>query len=173
MYPVITSPIRGADMIKMDETNIAIIKHLRDGRRSFKKIAEDLGLTENTVRSRVNKLREEGVLDITGLVDAAAIPGHTVVMLGVKLNTMHLVKKGEEFSRLRGVISVSVVTGRYDLIIIALLKEDFGPTGILHQGSEPGGRRPVNRNLCGLSRLQPESALYPLMRGSTCPKVKE
>lgn len=112
--------------MKMDETNIAIIKHLRDGRKSFKKIADDLGLTENTVRSRVNRLMEEGVLDIAGLVDAAAIPGHTVVMMGVKLNTMHLVKKGEEFSKLRGVISVSVVTGRYDLIVMALLKEDFG-----------------------------------------------
>ena len=126
MYPIIASHMRGADLMKMDETNIAIIKHLRDGRKSFKKIAEDLGLTENTVRSRVNKLQEEGVLDITGLVDAAAIPGHTVVMMGVKLNTMLLVKKGEEFSKLRGVISVSVVTGRYDLIVIALLKEDFG-----------------------------------------------
>ncbi|MDD3990808.1 MAG: Lrp/AsnC ligand binding domain-containing protein, partial [Desulfobacteraceae bacterium] len=33
---------------------------------------------------------------------------------------------GEEFSRLRGVVSVAVVTGRFDLILVVLLKEGFG-----------------------------------------------
>lgn len=112
--------------MKIDETNLAIIKHLRQGRRSFKKISEDLGITENTVRARVNKLTEEGVLEISGLVDIESIPGHRVVMVGVKLATMNLVKKGKEFSKLKGVVSVSVVTGRFDLILIVLINEGFG-----------------------------------------------
>ncbi len=112
--------------MKIDETNLAIIKHLRQGRRSFKKISEDLDITENTVRARVNKLTEEGVLEISGLVDIESIPGHKVVMVGVKLATMNLVKKGKEFSKLKGVVSVSVVTGRFDLILIVLINENFG-----------------------------------------------
>ena len=112
--------------MKIDETNLAIIKHLRQGRRSFKKISEDLDITENTVRARVNKLTEEGVLEISGLVDVESIPGHRVVMVGVKLATMDLVKKGKEFSKLKGVVSVSVVTGRFDLILIVLINEGFG-----------------------------------------------
>lgn len=112
--------------MKIDETNLAIIKHLRQGRRSFKKISEDLDITENTVRARVNKLTEEGILEISGLVDFESIPGHRVVMVGVKLATMNLVKKGKEFSKLKGVVSVSVVTGRFDLILIVLINEGFG-----------------------------------------------
>lgn len=112
--------------MKIDETNLAIIKHLRQGRRSFKKISEDLDITENTVRARVNKLTGEGILEISGLVDIESIPGHRVVMVGVKLATMNLVKKGKEFSKLKGVVSVSVVTGRFDLILIVLINEDFG-----------------------------------------------
>lgn len=112
--------------MKIDETNLAIIKHLRQGRRSFKKISEDLDITENTVRARVNKLTEEGILEISGLVDIESIPGHRVVMVGVKLATMNLVKKGKEFSKLKGVVSVSVVTGRFDLILIVLINEGFG-----------------------------------------------
>ena len=112
--------------MKIDDQTIGIIRHLRDGRTSFKKIAAALNLSENTVRARVNRLREEGVLEICGLVDPKAIPGHRIVMVGVKLATMDLVKKGEEFSRLRGVVSVSVVTGRFDLILVVLLKEGFG-----------------------------------------------
>jgi Lrp/AsnC family transcriptional regulator for asnA, asnC and gidA len=112
--------------MKIDQTHIGIIKHLQDGRKSFKEIAEDLSITENTVRSRVQQMVQEGVLSITGLIDPEKVPGHRVVLVGIKLNTMNLVKKGEEFSRLRGVVSVAVVTGRYDLILTVLLRDDFG-----------------------------------------------
>jgi Lrp/AsnC family transcriptional regulator for asnA, asnC and gidA len=111
--------------MKMDETSIAIIKHLRHGRKSFKKIAEQLSISENTARARVNRLLDEGVLEISARVDPEAIQGHRVVMVGVKLKTMNLVKKGEEFSKLKGVVSVSVVTGRYDLILVVLLNAGF------------------------------------------------
>ena len=112
--------------MKIDDTNIAIIKHLRDGRKSFKEIADELYLSENTVRTRVNKLMGEGILEISGVVNPDAIPGHRLVIVGVKLDTLDLVKKGDEFSNLKGVVSVGVVTGRFDLILLVLLKEGFG-----------------------------------------------
>ena len=112
--------------MKIDHLNLLIIKHLRNGRKSYRKIAEQLSLSENTVRARVHKLVKDGVLEISGLVDPDAISGHRVVMVGVKLKTMNLVKKGEEFSKLKGVVSVSVVTGRFDLILVVLLKSGFG-----------------------------------------------
>lgn len=111
--------------MKIDDATIKIIKYLRDGRTSNRKIADKLGLSENTVRTRVNSLRSEGVLDICGLVDPEALSGHRVVFIGVKLATLNLVEKGKEFSRLKGVVSVSVVTGRFDLIVVVLLKEGF------------------------------------------------
>ena len=110
----------------IDKNNLAIIKHLRDGRKSYKKIAQDLCVSENTVRTRVQKLIAEGILDISGLVNPESIEGHRVVLVGVKLQSMDLVNKGEEFSNLKGVVSVSVVTGRFDLILIVLLKSGFG-----------------------------------------------
>ena len=111
--------------MKMDEINISIIKHLRKGRKSFKQIAEDLNLTVNTVKSRVSKMQEEGILEISGLVNPDMIERHQLVIVGVKLDTMALVNKGKEFSNLKGVVSASVVTGRFDLILVVLLKEGF------------------------------------------------
>jgi Lrp/AsnC family transcriptional regulator for asnA, asnC and gidA len=111
--------------MKIDDVTIEIIKSLRDGRRSIRKIADTLGLSENTVRSRVNSLVNEDILDICGLVDPEALAGHRVVFIGVKLASLNLVEKGEEFSRLKGVVSVSVVTGRFDLMVVVLLKEGF------------------------------------------------
>jgi Lrp/AsnC family transcriptional regulator for asnA, asnC and gidA len=112
--------------MNIDQINLSIIKHLRSGRKSYKKIADKLSVSENTVRNRVQNLIDNGILEITGLVDPEAIGGHRVVMVGVKLKTMDLVKKGKEFSKLKGVISVSVVTGRFDLILVVLLKTGFG-----------------------------------------------
>ena len=112
--------------MNIDKTNLTIIKHLRDGRKSYQKIARDLAVSENTVRTRVQKLIEKGVLDINGVVNPESIDGHRVVIVGVKLQSMDLVNKGKEFSNLKGVVSVSVVTGRFDLILIVLLKSGFG-----------------------------------------------
>lgn len=111
--------------MKIDQVNINIMRHIRDGRKSLKKIADAMNLSENTVRNRLNKMIDKGVLEISGLVDPTAIPGHMVVLVGVKLSTMELVKRGEDFKELKGVISASVVTGRYDLILTVLLNEDF------------------------------------------------
>ena len=112
--------------MKMDDVNIEIIKQLKNGRKPYKKIADELAVTENTVRTRTHKMIAQGVIDICCTMNPESIPGHGYVIVGVKLDTMELVKKGEEFSRLKGVVSVSVVTGRYDLILTVLLKEGFG-----------------------------------------------
>lgn len=111
--------------MKIDEINISISKHLRNGRKSFKQIAEDQLLTVNTVKSRVSKMQEEGILEISGLVNPDMIERHQLVIVGVKLESMDLVNKGKEFSKLKGVVSASVVTGRFDLILVVLLKEGF------------------------------------------------
>lgn len=111
--------------MKIDENTIALIKHLRDGRKSFKKIADDLSLSEATVRNRVNKLVREGVLDICGLVDPEAMPDMKPMMIGVKLKTTDMFKKGAEFSKLKGVVSVSVVTGRYDLMLLVVFNREY------------------------------------------------
>lgn len=109
----------------IDQLNLDIIRHLKEGRKSFKKIADALEVTENTIRSRVNKLREDGVLDFTGNIDPEALKGHRLLYLGVKLADLDISRKGEDFSRLPGVLSAAIVTGRYDLILQVLLNDDF------------------------------------------------
>lgn len=110
----------------MDEISIKIIKHLREGRKSFGEIGKNLSIATNTVRARAKKLMKKGVLEIIGAIDPEKIDNHFLVVVGVKLKSMRLVDKGEEFSRLKGVVSVAVVTGRFDLILTVLLNNEFG-----------------------------------------------
>lgn len=111
---------------KIDDTNKAIIRQLKDGRKAYSAIAEELGITENTVRSRVNKLIEDGTLSISGLVNLQEMPGLQVAMMGIKVKTLDLERKARELTALRGVISCAVVTGRYDLILQLEISEEEG-----------------------------------------------
>jgi Lrp/AsnC family transcriptional regulator for asnA, asnC and gidA len=115
----------GITSMKIDEINKKMIKKLRQGRKSFGEIAKELSITPNTVKARVKKMIENGILDIVGVIDPEKIENHFLAIVGVKLKNMKLVKKGEEFSRLKGVISVCVVTGQFDLILIVLLNDNF------------------------------------------------
>ncbi|MCR4676413.1 MAG: Lrp/AsnC family transcriptional regulator [Sphaerochaetaceae bacterium] len=104
--------------MKLDETNKVIIRKLNDdGRKPFSQIAQEIGVTENTVRARVNQMIRENILTISAEVDPQAVPEMQIVIMGIKLKTMDLEKKAKEFSQLKGVISSVVVTGRYDLIV--------------------------------------------------------
>lgn len=112
--------------MNIDEINIEIIRQLRDGRKSFDEIAKILSVTPNTVRARVKKLTDSGILDIIGVVNPDKLDNHFLVIIGVRLKNMNLVRKAEAFKKLRGVVSVAVVTGQFDLMITALLNNEFG-----------------------------------------------
>ncbi len=111
--------------MEIDHTNIEILRHLKDGRKSFKLIAEALSVTENTIRSRVNKLLDEGILNFSGNIEVDALPGHSLLYLGIKLKSMDLKDKASQFSQLKGVVSAGIVTGRYDIILQVLLGNDY------------------------------------------------
>jgi len=111
--------------MEIDETNIEILRHLKDGRKSFKLIAEALSVTENTIRSRVNKLLEEGILNFSGNIDVNALKGNSLLYLGIKLKSMDLKNKASQFSQLKGVVSAAIVTGRYDIILQVLLGSEY------------------------------------------------
>ncbi len=112
--------------MKLDDVYMVIIKKLINGRSSFSDIAKALAITTNTVRSRVAKLIKMNVLEIKGVVDPEKIDNHFLVIIGVKLNAPTLVQTGENIRKLRGVVAVAVVTGRFDLLVTVLLNSEFG-----------------------------------------------
>ncbi|NLL36154.1 MAG: Lrp/AsnC family transcriptional regulator [Fretibacterium sp.] len=117
---------QGQKNIKIDALSIDIIKELSRGGQPMAQIAAKLKVSEGTVRNRINKLERAGILDRCGLADMEALPGHMVILVGIKLTTPHLLDKAEELKGLRGVVSSLVVTGSYDIFLVVILNEDFG-----------------------------------------------
>ena len=114
--------------MQLDELDRRIVKLLgADGALNNNEVAKALDVSEGTVRNRVRKLRDCGALKVSGLVNPDAIPEKQVVFLGVKIAvSKDLERVARRLSELPGVLSVSITTGRYDLILEAWLNAKYG-----------------------------------------------
>jgi len=112
---------------KFDKTDLEIVSMLQTGRRAYKEIGLELGLSEATIRSRVNRLIEHGLVEIKAMISTKDLgAGYFTAYIGVRLKSPALKKTAEQIAELPGVISVAVVTGRYDLILTVMLTPDLG-----------------------------------------------
>jgi len=109
----------------LDDLHIRILRQLRDGRKKFSRIAAELGVAENTVRYRVQKLIDQGVLHITGLISPSALRGHYVAFVGFKVIPDQAGRVARELSDLKGVISASCSSGRFNVMAHMLFNESF------------------------------------------------
>jgi len=70
----------------LDRANRAIIEALqRDGRRPYGAIAEEVGLSEAAVRRRVQRLRENGVIQIVAVTDPLQLGFTRQAMVGIRV----------------------------------------------------------------------------------------
>jgi Lrp/AsnC family transcriptional regulator, regulator for asnA, asnC and gidA len=120
--------LRGASMYQPDEIDQQIIRALqRDGRMPNVDIARLVGVTEGTVRKRLERLLDQDVMRIAALPEPAAVglPIHTMIGLQVDLAALNSVI--EHLIKLPALHAIYYVTGDYDLILDAL----FPDTGSL------------------------------------------
>lgn len=112
--------------VKLDATSLEIVRLLQNGRMSFKEIGRAVGLSEATVRTRVTRLTNEGLVDIKALVSTKDMEiGYNLAYVGVRLKSPAMKEVAAKVSTVKGVISVAIVTGRYDLILTIMLAPDF------------------------------------------------
>ena len=102
-----------------DKLNQQIIDMLEsDGRLPFKEIAKTLEISEGTVRNRVNRMKDAGVLQIKALVDRSAINYATDSMLGIKVApTSSPSEVAKRLQDCNEIVFILWVTGRYDLLV--------------------------------------------------------
>ena len=100
-----------------DETDWKIISILKEGYVPNNTIALELGVSEGTIRARLKKLKEAGILQIRALINPDVLENKQLVLVAMRVAESKLLdRKAEELSRLKNVLSVSIASGRYDLI---------------------------------------------------------
>ena len=113
---------------ELDAIDRGIVEALReDGRTNNSVIAARLGIAEGTVRQRMRKLTEAGVVKVSALVNPEIISEHQLCMIGVKVvESQRLEATAQAVSQLPEVRSVAIVTGRYDLLVELLVDSNHG-----------------------------------------------
>ena len=126
--------------LKFDDTDRNIIKILQEnGRIPNNEIASRLSVSEGTVRNRIKKLTEHDLLKVKGLTNPDKGTEKQLIFILVKLEmTKNWKEIARDVTKLSNVKSVSMTTGRFDLIIelfiephnlINFLTEDLAAVG--------------------------------------------
>lgn len=106
---------------RLDGIDRRIIALLQvDGRRAFASVAQELGVSEGTVRQRYQRLVDAGVLQVVGVADPFKVGFHFMAMVGVNISidgehSIHDV--AERISRFPEVSYAVMSTGGFDLLV--------------------------------------------------------
>ena len=99
-----------------DDTDIAILETVQDeGRKPFTKVAEELGVSEATVRARVARLERIGVLRFVADVDPIAL-GRVFANVGIRVQGTHLQRAIQVVADLPETSYAMVTAGVYDIV---------------------------------------------------------
>jgi len=90
-------------------------------------VAEAVGVSEGTVRARIKKLKEAGILQVRALTNPEVLANKQLVLIGMRVTEARLLDaKAQEVAALTGVLSVSITSGRFDLIAEVLTDSNKG-----------------------------------------------
>lgn len=102
----------------LDETDRAIITCLQyDGRVPFTDIAAELGVSEGTVRRRVRRLTESGVLQVVGVVEPQFLGWNAAGMIGVTVQAGQVDAVAHRIAQFPEVSYLFMASGEFDLFV--------------------------------------------------------
>jgi Lrp/AsnC family transcriptional regulator for asnA, asnC and gidA len=110
---------------EFDEIDQKIIRYLqRNGRESFTRIGEDIGVPASTVRDRTNRLVETNVLRIVGVLNPLKTGERVMANIGIKLSGGNHRGVAEEISRFDEVSYLVICAGSFDLLVEIICRDN-------------------------------------------------
>ena len=99
--------------------NLRIVEFLQeDGRATFSSIADKLGVSESTVRSRVARMREQNMIHFITVTNPLALGHSSWAMLGISVGQgSSATEVAEYFRELDEVVYAMRIAGRFDLLV--------------------------------------------------------
>ena len=115
---------RGGSRIVLDEISKRIIEQLQqDGRRSYAAIGKAVGLSEAAVRQRVQRLIDNGVMQIVAVTDPMMLGFHRQTMIGIKCEG-DLERVADHLAGMDEIDYVVITSGSFDLLVEVVCEDD-------------------------------------------------
>jgi len=115
---------RGGSRNVLDEISKRIIEQLQqDGRRSYAAIGKAVGLSEAAVRQRVQRLTDNGVMQIVAVTDPMMLGFHRQTMIGIKCEG-DLERVADHLAGMDEIDYVVITSGSFDLLVEVVCEND-------------------------------------------------
>jgi Lrp/AsnC family transcriptional regulator for asnA, asnC and gidA len=102
----------------LDREIIATLQ--QDGRTSNAEMARQLGVAEGTVRRRIERLINEGIMKVAAVVDPFKVGMGVVVIVHLDVELQHLEAVAEKLAEMPSVRVVAYITGGHDILVEAI-----------------------------------------------------
>lgn len=114
------------DTVVLDKLDFEILSFLQeDGRMSFTVIADKLKVSIGTIRTRFNKLIEDGTINIIGRVDPDKVGFRCYAHIAVYVRPATLKEKvALKISKLPEVSFLAMTSGDYDLEVDVMCRDN-------------------------------------------------
>lgn len=110
---------------KVDEVDNKIIAALRhDGRKSNVELGREIGVSEGTIRKRVARLIQEGVMQVIAVANPQKLGYQIEVLIGIHCDIDKIKEIADHLSKMAEIRSTSIASGVYDILVIGLFRNN-------------------------------------------------
>jgi Lrp/AsnC family transcriptional regulator for asnA, asnC and gidA len=110
---------------KLDLLDFQILQMLQeDARRSYTDMGQHLGVSEGTIRSRINRMIEDEVFQFIVHTDPVKVGLNVQAIIGMSTKLGYQERVAEQLGKLRSVRFIGSFSGRNDLIIQAYFRSN-------------------------------------------------
>ena len=108
----------------LDQADRAIVERLsHDARVTNREIAEDLGVTEGTVRARVKRMEEEKLIRITAVTNIDRFKDAALAYIWIEVERSGQTKAvAQQLADIKELGFVGVMLGRSDILAITMVR---------------------------------------------------
>lgn len=108
----------------LDEIDRKIVRYLQqNGREAFTKMSEELGMPTSTVRDRTNRLVENDILRIVGVLNPLKVRERVMANVGVRLAGGDLRSLADQIAEFEAVSYVVICAGSFDLLVEVICRD--------------------------------------------------
>ena len=111
--------------ITIDELDMSIVDKLtQNGRLAFSKVAQEIGVSTDTVIRRYEKLRKNNCIKVSIQINFLELGYQAIMDINIVLiNQSETEKVVDKLFKIPGIAYVITVSGDYDLLVVALVKD--------------------------------------------------
>lgn len=106
---------------QLDDLDRQLIEVLaRDARVSNRKIAGDLGVTEGTVRGRIKRLQQEGLIAFTAITSFGLTNSSKMAFIGIQADVENVREVAAKISEIPPINALMITMGRFNILAFCL-----------------------------------------------------